>query len=48
MEADAWATAFMVAGQHKSTTWAERFGLTAVFVHRDGANIRQKHIGESR
>jgi thiamine biosynthesis lipoprotein len=47
MEADAWATAFMVAGQHKSAVWAKRFGLTAVFIHRDGANFRQTHISGS-
>ena len=48
MDADAWATAFMVAGQQKSAVWAARFGLSAIFIHRDGANFRQTHIGRSR
>jgi thiamine biosynthesis lipoprotein len=48
MEADAWATAFMVAGRQKSAVLIKQFGLTAVFVHRDGGNIRQTHIGGSR
>ena len=48
MDADAWATAFMVAGQQKSAVWAESFGLSAIFIHRYGANFRQTHIGRSR
>lgn len=45
MEADAWATAFMVAGEQKSAIWAKDFGLTAIFLHRDGDAFRQVHIG---
>ncbi|WP_073144528.1 FAD:protein FMN transferase [Litoreibacter ascidiaceicola] len=45
MEADAWATAFMVSGRQKSEIWAKAFGLTAVFIHRDGGDFRQTHVG---
>ncbi len=45
MEADAWATAFMVSGRQKSSIWAKAFGLTAVFIHRDGGDFRQTHVG---
>ncbi|SFU21074.1 FAD:protein FMN transferase [Sedimentitalea nanhaiensis] len=45
MQADAWATAFMVSGQEKSAIWAKDLGLTAVFVHRDGDEVCQLHIG---
>ena len=47
MEADAWASAFMVSGQQKGAIWAKIFGLTAVFIHRDGDSFRQTHIGGS-
>ena len=47
MEADAWATAFMVAGQQKGAIWAKAMGLTAVFIHRDGDGFRQAHVGRS-
>lgn len=47
MEADAWATALMVSGQQKSEIWAKEFGLTAVFVHRDGDTLRQAYVGGS-
>jgi len=47
MEADAWATALMVSGQQKGAIWAKEFGLTAVFIHRDGDGFRQRHIGGS-
>lgn len=45
MEADAWATAFMVSGRQKSAILAKVFGLTAVFIHRDGGDFRQTHVG---
>ncbi len=44
MEADAWATALMVSGQEKGAILVKNLGLTAVFVHRDGDNLRQSHI----
>lgn len=47
MEADAWATAFMVSGQHTSATWAKAIGVTAVFIYRDGESFRQAHVGGS-
>jgi thiamine biosynthesis lipoprotein len=45
MEADAWATALMVSGQQKGMTLAEKNGLSALFIRRDGSNLRQVHIG---
>ncbi|WP_298571467.1 FAD:protein FMN transferase [uncultured Aliiroseovarius sp.] len=45
MEADAWATAFMVSGEQKGLIWSEKVRVAAVFVHRDGDNFRQTHIG---
>lgn len=45
MEADAWATAFMVSGERKSAIWAKALGLTAVFICRDGGDFRQTHVG---
>lgn len=47
MEADAWATAFMVAGKQKSAIWSKAIGITAVFVHRDGVKLRQTHVGSA-
>ena len=47
MEADAWATAFMVAGKQKSAIWSNASGITAVFVHRDGVKLRQTHVGSA-
>ena len=44
MEADAWATAFMVSGQQKSEIWAKRSGLNAFFIYRDSDKFRQSHI----
>lgn len=45
MQADAWATAFMVAGEPRSTGWSKAHGLTAVFIHRDGDTYRQSKMG---
>lgn len=45
MEADAWATALMVSGLEKGMTLAERNGLSALFIYREGSNFRQEHIG---
>lgn len=44
MEADAWATAFMVAGQEASMEWTKSMGLNAIFVHRDRSEFRQAYI----
>lgn len=44
MDADGWATAFMVAGAQKSAVWAKAVGLTAVFIHRDGDKFVQTQI----
>ncbi len=45
MEADAWATALMVCGQEKGAALAKIHGLTAIFIHREGSDFRQKRIG---
>lgn len=45
MEADAWATAFMVSGEEKAAIWAKQVAVTAVFVHRSGDHFSQTHIG---
>lgn len=45
IQADAWATAFMIAGQQRSAIWAKIIGLTAVFIYRVGDDFIQKHIG---
>ncbi len=45
MDADAWATALMVTGRQKGETLANDFGLTAVFIDRDGDSFRQTRIG---
>lgn len=44
MEADAWATALMVRGQQKGAAMAKAHGLTAIFIHRDGSELRQTRI----
>jgi len=40
MDADAWATALMVAGREKGAALAETQGLTALFIDRDGESVR--------
>ena len=45
IEADAWATALMASGQQKGMILAEKNGLSALFIRRDGSNLRQAHIG---
>lgn len=45
MDADAWATAFMVMGRRKATPLARDHELSAIFIDRDGATFRQTHIG---
>jgi len=45
MDADAWATAFMVMGKERAKSLARNHGLSAIFVERDGATFRQTHIG---
>tara|TARA_R110002020_G_scaffold5841_6_gene23969 strand:- start:3481 stop:4425 length:945 start_codon:yes stop_codon:yes gene_type:complete len=45
MEADAWATALMVAGTRKATLLVKKHALAVLFVHRDGNALRQTHIG---
>lgn len=45
MDADAWATAFMVMGKDRATLLASDQGLSAIFVERDGDTLRQTHIG---
>ncbi len=45
IDADAWATAFMVMGKRKATLLAEEHGVSAIFIDRDGETFRQTHIG---
>lgn len=45
MQADAWATALMVAGPQKGADLARDHGLTALFIHRDGNELRQTRVG---
>ena len=45
MDADAWATAFMVMGKDRAPLLADDQGLCAIFVDRDGDNLRQIYIG---
>lgn len=46
MKADAWATAFMVSGEQKGVSWAEAFGLSGIFIYRNGSDFRQTPIGK--
>lgn len=45
MEADAWATALLVAGEDAAPDLAARNGLDALFVLRDGPELRQFSTG---
>lgn len=45
MAADAWATALMVAGPETGAALARENGLAALFIHRDGGQLRQTRIG---
>ncbi|MBI1216983.1 MAG: FAD:protein FMN transferase [Rhodobacteraceae bacterium] len=45
MAADAWATALLVAGEDAAPDLARRNGLDALFVLRDGPELRQFSIG---
>ncbi len=44
-EADAWATALLVAGVQTGTSLADRHGLDALFLLRDGHGIRAQATG---
>lgn len=44
MDADAWATALMVSGVRRGEVLAREYGLTAIFVDRDGDGFRQTRI----
>ncbi|MDA3857628.1 MAG: FAD:protein FMN transferase [Roseovarius sp.] len=44
MDADAWATAFMVMGKERARPLARDHGLSAIFIDRDSATFRQTHI----
>ncbi|MDT8327360.1 MAG: FAD:protein FMN transferase [Roseovarius sp.] len=46
MDADAWATAFMVMGKDRASLLARDQGLSAIFVERDGDTLRQTYIGQ--
>lgn len=43
--ADAWATALMVLGSTRGAALARQIGLTALFLDRDGAALRQTAVG---
>lgn len=45
MDADAWATAFMVMGKDKAALVASDQGLSAIFVERRGETLRQTYVG---
>lgn len=45
MDADAWATALMVLGVRAGSALAREVGLQAVFVERDGDDLRQTRVG---
>ena len=45
MDADAWATAFMVMGRRRATPLAEDHRLSAIFIDRDGDRFRQTYVG---
>lgn len=48
IEADAWATAFMVCDTERAMQLAQDNALRAVLVHRDGTELRQTPIGWDR
>lgn len=45
MHADAWATALMVLGPERGRALAEREGLAAIFVLREGDQLREVMVG---
>ncbi len=45
MEADAWATAFMVLGARSAAALARELRLEAVFIERSGQALRQTQVG---
>lgn len=45
MDADAWATAFMVLGPAEGEVLARKQGLDALFVHRCGTELTQTQVG---
>lgn len=45
MDADAWATAFMILGSQNGKNLALRLGLSAIFIDRDGETLRQSRVG---
>lgn len=45
MQADAWATALMVLGPERGRALAEREGLAAIFVLREGDELREVTVG---
>jgi len=44
MDADAWATALIVAGKRKGAALTKKHGLAALFIERDGDSFQQTHI----
>jgi thiamine biosynthesis lipoprotein len=46
MEADAWATALMVAGADAGAEFAQMQGLDALFVIREGAHLVERRVGQ--
>ncbi|MCC3305092.1 FAD:protein FMN transferase [Sneathiella sp. HT1-7] len=45
MDADAWATAFMILGSRNGKNLAQRLGLSAIFIDRDGETLRESRVG---
>jgi thiamine biosynthesis lipoprotein len=46
MQADAWATAFMVLGEDEGPEIAERLGIEALFILRSGEHLLELPIGQ--
>ena len=45
MDADAWATALMTLGSQNGENLAQRLGLNAIFIDREGETLRESRIG---
>ncbi|MBS9477562.1 hypothetical protein [Ancylobacter radicis] len=45
MMADAWATALMVRGSREGVDLVRRHNLDALFIDRDGDNLRETRVG---
>lgn len=46
MEADGWATAFMILGPEAAAPIARTLGMSALFMYRNGVDFREERIGQ--